>query len=226
MASYLQIQAFQDAARSKKIGAFESRVSPVNFTLHQQNVYGELIPLNGSLPIQGFTSGGKTVMELLLLLDGTGVNARKGDNPLIVADELSKLVTHTIQYEGSIHQPPFLKVVWGNLPVFLCRAESMEVEYKTFDKDGVPVRVDVKLKLLEDVNGELSKRQSNKQSPDLFHRHRIAEQETLPLISYQYYQDTQFARQIARANQLPSLYHLVPGNMLLIPPLKDTQFHV
>lgn len=219
MEDLLQIVSYSDSERKSKIGTFECFVSPLSIKLKRQNNFGTLNVVNGTIPIVGFANGGRNTMEVSLILDGTGAYAYKNDEPIEVIKQLTDLLENTIQYKGSIHQPPFLKVMWGTLPVFLCRAESVDIDYKTFNSEGVPVQANVNLVLLEDVDEELSKKQANKESPDLFHEHLVMEGESLALISYNYYASTSHLKKIASANHLNNLYDIRPGQLLLIPPL-------
>lgn len=219
MADLLKIISYSDSERKSKIGTFECLVSPLSIKVNRRNNFGTLNVVNGTIPIVGFANGGKNSMEVSMILDGTGAYAYKKDEPIKVIDQLNNLMANTMQYDGSIHQPPFLKVMWGTLPVFLCRAEAIDVDYKTFNSEGVPVQANVHLLLIEDVDQELSKKQANKESPDLFHEHLVEDGESLALISYNYYADTSHLVKIAEANKLNSLYDIHPGQILTIPPL-------
>ena len=43
-------------------------------------------------------------------------------------------------YNGEIHRPNYLKVVWGTLQVKRCVLKSATIAYKMFKPDGVPLR--------------------------------------------------------------------------------------
>jgi len=219
MEDLLKIFAYKDSERTKLIGSFECFVSPLSLKMQLKNQYGQLDVVNGTIPITGFSSGGSNLMELTIVLDGTGAYANKDGEPYNVVDQLRDLIQLTMTYDGSTHQPPFLKLVWGQIPVFLCRGEQMDVDYKTFNNEGNPVRADVQMVFIEDVDSELSKKDANKQSPDLFHQHTVGEKENLANISFEYYNDTRHIRLIASKNDLDNLYCIVPGQSLMIPPI-------
>jgi len=219
MEDLLKIYAYSDSARTTELGKFECLVSPLSLKLNRRNQYGQLNAVNRSIPLVGFASGGTNTMELTIVLDGTGAYALKDGEPYSVVDQLIDLIQITMDYNGSMHQPPFLKLIWGQTPVFLCRGEVLDVDYKTFNNESVPVRADVRMVFVEDVDSELSKKKANKESADLFHQHTIGEDETLALISYNYYKDTKHLDKIADMNDLNNLYDCDPGKILLIPPL-------
>ena len=220
MEDLLKIYAYKDSARRTELGMFECHVSPLSLKMNLRNQYGQLNAVNGTIPLVGFSSVGANIMELTIVLDGTGAYAKKDDKPYNVVDQLIELMQITMEFNGSMHQPPFLKLIWGQIPVFLCRGEELDVDYKTFNKEGVPVRADVRMVFVEDVGSELSKKRANKESPDLFHEHTVAEHDTLALISYKYYSDTSHLYKIANINDLNNLYDCGdPGKTLAIPPL-------
>ncbi|MBL4604275.1 MAG: hypothetical protein JKY02_00985 [Flavobacteriaceae bacterium] len=219
MGDLLKIYAYSDSARTTQLGVFECFVSPLSLKMNLQNRYGQLNAVNRSIPLIGFSSGGTNTMELTIVLDGTGAYAEKNGEPYNVVEQLIDLIGITMDFNGSMHQPPFLKLIWGQIPVFLCRGEELDVDYKTFNNEGVPVRADVRMVFLEDVDSELSKKVANKESSDLFHQHIVVEHQTLALISYEYYQDTDHLDKIAEVNGLNNLYDCNTGISLLIPPL-------
>lgn len=219
MDDVLKIYAYSDSERTSQTGTFECYVSPLSLKMQLLNQYGQLNAINGTIPITGFTSGGTNLMEVTIVLDGTGAYANKNGEPYSVVDQLRDLISVTMEYNGSTHQPPFLKLVWGEIPIFLCRGEQLDVDYKTFNNEGNPVRADVRMTFIEDVDSELSKKDANKQSPDLFHQHVVGENENLANISFMYYDDTRHLRLIATYNDLNNLYDISPGQSLLIPPL-------
>ncbi|MBL4706953.1 MAG: hypothetical protein JKY48_00740 [Flavobacteriales bacterium] len=223
MEDLLKIYSYSDSERKSKLGVFQCKVSPTAFKMEQNNLYGNLYAINGRIPLSAFSSGGKNSTEVTLVLDGTGAYASKNKEPISVVTQLIDLMKNTTDYIGSIHQPPFLKLVWGNLPVVLCRAEKLDVAYKTFNSKGVPVRADVRLIFVQDADVELSERQANKESPDLFHEHLVLNNETLASISYQYYDSTNHLYLIASTNNLDNLYDCEPGTTLLIPPLNTEE---
>lgn len=219
MDDLLKIYAYSDSERKNQLGMFECYVSPLSLKMNLRNQYGQLNAVNGTIPLVGFSSGGTNTMELTIVLDGTGAYAEKNGKPYNVVDQLVELIRLTMEFNGSMHQPPFLKLIWGQIPVFLCRGEELDVDYKTFNNEGVPVRADVRMVFVEDVDSELSKKQANKESPDLFHEHVVTDYDTLASISYEYYSDTDHLDKIAEMNELNNLYDCPAGTVLLIPPL-------
>ena len=219
----LEIFSFEDAARSETqaIGSYKALVNPLAVKIYNRNRYGKQYPLNGSNLLSAFSCGGANYMAITLILDGTGVLASENNNSIHVVTQLAELMKNTMNYVGNIHQPPYLKVVWGTMPIFYGRAEKCDVDYKTINSEGVAVRAEVELLLLEDIDTAYHKRMANDSSPDLFHVHLVADQDTLPRLSYLYYHSVNYSRKIARFNNLNNLYELKTGSSLMIPPLDE-----
>lgn len=215
----LKIYSYQDEARNQQLGCFEARVNPLALKIYNRNRYSKQYPLNSSNMLSAFSCGGPNYMELTLTLDGTGMIALENNASIDVVTQLNSLIANTMNYIGNIHQPPYLKVIWGQMPIFYGRAEKCDVQYKTFNSKGVPVRADVELLLLEDIDVEYNKRQANPSSPDLFHFHPVTEKDSLPYLSWLYYRSADYSQLIATANNLNNLYDLKVGTNLLIPPL-------
>ena len=216
----MQIFSYQDAARNQALGTFKAKVNPQSISVYNRNRYGEQYPLSSRNLLTAYSCGGPNYMELTLVLDGTGLLAIEHNTSVDVVTQLNDLMANTMNYIGNIHQPPYLKVVWGKMPIFYGRAEKCDVHYKTFNRLGVPVRADVELLLLEDNNAEYNKRVANPSSPDLYHFHQVTEKDSLPYLSYLYYNTSDYCQRIAKANGLNDLYNLQVGSNLLIPPLQ------
>ena len=122
-------------------------------------------------------------------------------------------------YKGSIHRPPFLKLQWGAL-LFKSVLREMTVNFKLFRSDGVPLRAIVKAKFTATVENELRVRKENAQSPDITHVRIVKEGDTLPLLSYQIYNNPAYYIRVAAANNLGNFRKLTPGQKIFFPPIE------
>ena len=220
MKEKLTITAYKNVERNSPIDDYECYLPPEAIQLGQTNEFTEVATINGSLPLTAFASGGQNTMTIDLILDGSGAHAVSGGKVVSVAKQLMELRELTVQFDGALHQPPFLRVVWGQLPPFDCRAQSLTTSYKTFNPEGTIIHAVARLVLVQDIDEKLLQRMANRQSPDLYHYHQVGPGETLPLLAHKYYNDTRHLLVIARQNRLSNLYALKAGTTLIIPPLK------
>lgn len=146
-----------------------------------------------------------------------------------VQNYIKKLKAVCYDYVTDIHGPAYLAVAWGEVfltqsndpalqktSIFKCTLKSMDVKYTLFSASGLPVRAEVSLKFKGFQDAE-SRATGN--SPDLSHIIEIKYGDNLPALCKKIYGSPDFYLQIARINNLPSVYAIEPGMKLLFPPL-------
>jgi len=219
----LKIEAYDTVARTKPAKAtFKAQFNPESLS-QQFGVKYAGKQYIGSLPSE---------LSLTLILDGTdasdwGVSLLSG--PKSVAKRVKSLLDMAYRIEEGIHQPRYLKVVWGALDfsgglqkekipqAFDCRLKQANVKYTSFDRDGSPLRAEVELALVAEY-----KRNPKKSSPDLTHTRVVLAGDTLPGLSRAIYGSAEHYLFIARANGLDDFRRLVPGQELRFPPLDSS----
>lgn len=151
-------------------------------------------------------------------LDGTGVNTNGIKIPVVAQIALFRAATTGVR--GSLHRPDFLLVQYGTF-INTCILNSSTVTYTMFDMFGLPIRAKVSasftertVKTLSDILGMLS-------SPDLTHTIVVKEGDTLPLLTYNTYNNQTYYLQVARVNKLKNFRKLKPGTSLIFPPVSD-----
>lgn len=128
------------------------------------------------------------------------------------------------------HGPPYLAVAWGSvfltqsndpalreISIFKCLLSTMDVKYTLFSAEGHPVRAEVSLKFRGFQDAE---NRAKGNSPDLSHVVDVKYGDNLPALCKKIYGSPEFFLQVARINNLPSIYAIEPGMKLLFPPLE------
>lgn len=228
----LKITAYKDPARRRKItglSEFEAMFNPASFQQTYKIHYG-------NKERQGFNASGQQVayartkpeeLSLTLLLDGTGVD-QMGVFAIAAAIRKNKTVAQQVQdflkvafrYNGDIHEPNYLKVSWGSL-VFSCRLEKVDVKYTLFGRDGKPLRAELTVNLLSDIEAKRRQKEENKTSPDLTHSRVVKSGDSLPLLTHEIYGSSDYYLRVARFNRLDDFRRLTPGLQLIFPPLES-----
>ena len=72
-------------------------------------------------------------------------------------------------YNGDIHRPNYLKVVWGTLQVKRCVLKSATIVYKMFKPDGVPLRAVITATFTDNSDDQTRVAITQDQSADLTH---------------------------------------------------------
>ncbi|HVU55781.1 MAG TPA: hypothetical protein VHD83_12045 [Puia sp.] len=132
--------------------------------------------------------------------------------------DIEKFKKVVYDFNGDIHQPPYLILQWGEL-LFKCVLREMTINFKLFRPDGTPLRAVVKAKFTSTVVNELRVRQESKHSPDITHSRIVKAGDTLPLLAYKIYEDPGYYMFVAQQNKLINFRNLGPGTSLLFPPL-------
>ena len=154
-------------------------------------------------------------MSLTFFIDGTGANGVAID----VQQRVEKFQAVT-GYNGSIHRPNYLKVVWGTLQVKRCVLKSASIAYKLFKPDGVPLRAVVTANFTDTADDQTRVALAQDESPDLTHQRVFKAGDSLPLMCYQIYRDSSYYLEVARANNLDDFRNIRPGTPLNFPPLE------
>lgn len=132
-------------------------------------------------------------------------------------------------YVKECHGPPYLAVAWGQVflthsndeslngsSIFKCVLKSLDIKYTLFSAEGFPVRAEISLKFRGFQDAE---NRATDNSPDLTHVVDVKFGDNLPALCKKIYGSPEFFLQIARINNLPSIYAIEPGMQLLFPPL-------
>lgn len=165
------------------------------------------------------TSTESQVLKFDLLLDRTGALGNMDTLGLGVEPDILHFKRLTIDYEGSIHKQPYLTLLWGSL-IFHCHLQELEIEYKLFNKAGIPVRAVLKATFREFRENVLRTLLEKKSSPDLTHIRTVKEGDTLPQMTHKIYGDASYYLQIAKVNRILNFRRLSPGQEIYFPPIE------
>jgi len=139
---------------------------------------------------------------------------------LSVNDDLDRFKSIVYSYNGSIHSPNYLRILWGQL-TFDCRLETLNIEYMLFTPSGVPLRAKLNTTFQQYLSPEKMQLKARNSSPDLTHSRVTSSRDTLPLLCFQIYGDSKYYLDIARINGLNDFRNLQPGQKIVFPPLGD-----
>jgi len=165
-----------------------------------------------------------------VLPEPTGITLKEGDAPSVLP-YITQLKKICYNYIEEIHGPPFVKITWGKVMpsnanaqdqvdgVFKGRLNSMNVEFMLFGAEGNPVRAEITLSFGSAVNPET---RPTGNSPDLSHIVEVKYGDNLPKLCKDIYGSPEFFLQVAKINNLPSIYAIEPGMQLLFPPLEKS----
>jgi len=216
----LQIRAFSDPKCNKPKPELNLTVmvNPESFTLSHGVEFGNGAKAGDSAENPPYFRHKPQAFELELLFDRTGAIPGAPPTENGITGDIEKL-KKLLGFEGDTHQPVYLKLTWGTFPVG-CRLADVQLTYKLFKPNGVPIRATARCSFNEFVEEELRQSKENRRSPDVTHVRTVPEGEHLPYQSFKIYGDSKYYLAVAKANGLVNFRNLEPGSALQFPPLE------
>lgn len=200
---------------------FVAHVNPENYTQATQIKFAEDQAVGSSGQDSNYSHTEPVKMQFDFLLDRTGALGNVSNEINGVEVDIAHFKKLAFSLEGEIHKPRYLKLCWGAL-IFKCQLEALEVEYKLFNRQGMPLRAVLKCGFREFKEKEQNVLEDNRQSPDISHVRTVEAGDTLPLMCFKIYGDSKYYAEVARANDLTDFRRLHQGQQLLFPPLEKT----
>lgn len=214
MLSKFRILSFSDDELRSKTGEYQVQINPETYAHDFSTQYARDRGINAAAALAQFKTHDPQNIRFDIIIDATGVVP----GVTSVDDELAKLRKTAYAFNGRVHSPNYLKLLWGKLS-FDCMLTSMAVSYQLFSPTGVPLRAKLDLAFRQHQTPADLARRSGKQSADLTHVQVASDDLNLPLMCYRIYDDPALYPRVARANDLNDLMHLTPGAELLFPPV-------
>jgi hypothetical protein len=205
---------------------FKVMFNPTTVSTRHENVFQKLQGINTSGRRALYSHTQSEALTLELILDGTGVTDTGiatvlGLGSKSVAKQVDTLLTQCFYMDGNLHEPRFLKLRWGIVNLD-CRMQSVDIKYSLFDKNGTPLRAELSVVFVEDLDPAKRIRKEGKSSPDLSHSRIVKKGDTLPLLAKEIYGSASYYIWVAQMNRLDNFRDLTPGRRLVFPPLPKT----
>lgn len=200
--------------------AFSVQFNPESYSVSKSvnwGAKGSKTDKKVNAPTLEFKGGGSRQLSLELFFDVTENN--KVDD---VRHETNKIVVLT-RIERDEDEPRVCEVIWGSAPVgsdfpFTGVITSLTQNFTLFNKDGKPLRANLKVTFLEFLARLKDKRQTD---PELT-THIVKRGDTLSSLAAQFYRNPKLWRIIAKDNELDDPRNLDThiGQTLTIPKLR------
>lgn len=173
-------------------------------------------------------------LDFTLIFDSTGIfDSGLGDslkksiasfNPLSqknkdISEDLGRFKKYFLEYDGNFHEPLNAKFEWGYFS-YTGRISKIDIEYKLFNTDGLPIRAYVMLKVDTISSKERENLTKQDKSPDMTHYRTVKGGDTIQLLTKEIYGDVKYYLEVARVNKLIQFRNLKPGSKLVFPPIE------
>lgn len=197
---------------SKGTAPVEVKFNPSEYSISRNMNYAEVLVPGLKTPLLQFVRGEAQTLSLELFLDTSDRTTQIG-----VGKDLAALQA-LIAIDPGLHAPPVVQFTWG-AQAFQGVVTSYTEKFVLFDPSGLALRARITLQLKSYTPAEIQIKELNKQSPDRTRTRVVREGERIDLIAADEYGDASLWQAIARANGLARPRILVPGTLLVIPPL-------
>lgn len=197
------------------VGTFQAYVNPAEITLSYEIEYDSAQGAGSTGSRMDFKKMKPGDLALSFFIDGTGANGRRIDVQAKVLE--FQAVTG---YNGNIHRPNYLKVVWGTIQVKRCVLKGASIAYKLFRPDGTPLRAVINATFSDASDDQTRVALAQDSSPDLTHVRVLKAGDTLPRLCHEIYGDASRCLEVARANAFDAFRALEPGTRVRFPPLE------
>lgn len=201
------------------IPPFKAHVNPESYTQSVRINYSTKQAPGTSGAANNYNNTQPKTLNFEFLLDRTGALGNLATGPVGITPDIIHFKKLTLNYDGDIHRPRFLKLIWGTL-LFDCQLQSLDVVHKMFSPQGLPLRAILKTTFVEFTENTKRSALENKSSPDLTHVRTVKEGDTLPLLTHRIYGDSKYYLEVARVNGLTNFRQLKPGSEIVFPPIE------
>ena len=216
MLSKLKIIAFSDKDLFSYLGEYSLQINPESFTHSHATTFSQDAGTDTAGTVLKFATHPPQDVRFDFILDGTGVVPGVRS----VAKEIRKIKELVYRYNGKIHSPNYLKLVWGGL-VFKCMLLDLDIVHQLFDPSGQPLRAKLSAAFRQHETPQVLARLADKKSADLTHVETSTAGTTLPLMAFRVYDRSDLHVHVARANDLNDLVHLTEGAQIRFPPAEE-----
>lgn len=160
-------------------------------------------------------------LDIVLVFDGTGLVSTI---PLTmmgmsVSDQIQSFKDLTMKPNGTIHEPNYLMLVWGNFS-FRGLLTSLSIDYPLISPSGTPLRAKATASFESSESVATAAQAAGLSSPDMTHTRKVVSGDTLSQMTYKIYGDAGYYLTVARHNDLDQVRQLPIGISLDFPPLE------
>jgi len=216
-------------------GGIQVRFNPTEYTLSRNVNYADVNVPGLETPVVQFVRGESQTLALELFLDrsdrvgftrpsppaAAGASVPSGMPSTAAFDGIDtelQLLRLLVTIDDGLHAPPVVLFTWGKLH-FTGVVGSYSEKFAMFDDAGNALRARVTMTLKKYAPPQLQARSRPLESPDRTKTRTVQEGDRIDAIAAAEYGDASKWPAIARANNLARPRILVPGTLLVIPPL-------
>jgi len=146
--SKLVIKAYNDDGFASLKGEFSASINPANLKITSTVDYTTSQGMGSASMALRYNVSPPRTLNFKLLFDNTGIIPDAGIN---VKDQLERLRNVVYDFQEELSSPYYIRVIWGVID-FKGKLINLDTSYTMFQADGSPIRAEVDITVLEEVD--------------------------------------------------------------------------
>lgn len=220
----MRILAFLDDEFKIPAGVYVAQVNPENYSIGYSVEYDKSQANGTSSKNAKLNLRRPEDLTFEFLFDSTGViesplSAQNLSSELGVEADIILFKKFLVGFDSETHRTRFLILHWGTL-LFKCVLTSLEIQYKLFKPNGVPIRAVAHATFQGSIPDLLREAKEKFSSPDLTHQRIVKDSDTIYNLCEEIYGDSSLYIKIAEVNGLKSFRNLKKGSKIYFPPIE------
>jgi hypothetical protein len=215
-----------DALSNTSPSYMYAQINPTGYELSFKNKYADITPVTAPGTQKAYVKPESQVLQLNdIIIDQTVIMypitmalGSEYSAPTVYAYVNALKALLQTPY-SSTHIPRIINVNWGTFS-FTGICLKFVVNYTLFSSDGFPLRAKLNVELSGTSSQSFSMASLGFNSPDLTHLRTANAGDNLPLLSSEIYGNSKYYVELARINNLNSVFDVLPGDKVIFPPLK------
>jgi hypothetical protein len=205
-----------------------AQINPTGYELDHTNQYKDIAPLGSPEPQYAYVKPDSQVLSLKDVIIDQGVimspillsmGSKKFTNLPTVNGYVEALKSVLYSPLPGTHIPHILNVSWGTFS-FTGICTKFAVNYTLFSTLGFPLRAKLQIDFCASTSPAFATAKLGPNSPDLTHLRTANAGDNLPILSNSIYGNSKYYLELARVNNLNSVFDVLPGDKVVFPPLK------
>jgi len=204
---------YQQAIEGKP---YEVMMNPENIKWARKIKYNEEQPPDSSTASQKYLNTPSDTLSFDIVIDCTGIVDKTRTD---MYTEITALETIIYTYNGEIHRPNYVGIMWGKSLAFNGVLETFDLSYTLFRPDGSPLRAKISLGFAQYMSASTAQKLNKRESPDVTHLVDVVQGISLPQLCQNTWNDSSYYIQVARYNGLNKFRNLKGIERLIFPPI-------
>ena len=205
-----------------------AQINPTGYDLDYTHKYEDITPMTAAGSQKAYVKPASQTLSLKdVIIDQTvimypiflAMGSKKFFSLPTVNGYVEALKSLLYDPHSDTHAPCILNVTWGTFS-FTGICTKFAVNYTLFSSLGFPIRAKLNIDFCGTSDPSYAMKKMGFSSPDLTHLRTASAGDNLSIMSNNIYGDSKYYLELAKINNLNSVFDVLPGDKVVFPPLK------